>query len=97
MSPRKKEEWIEVKDAADIISENSGRAISPDYVRLMAHKGRITRKPKDRRQNLYLKSDVEKIVVKSHEKPLDQREEDQPAQDTLLSVPDPSIETGALS
>lgn len=85
MSPRKKEEWIEVKDAAEIISKNSGREISPDYVRLMAHKGRIAKKPKDRRQNLYLKGDVEKIIVKTHE-----RSEDQPTSDIPVSVPDQS-------
>ena len=69
MSPRKKEEWIEVKEAAAIISENSGREISPDYVRLIAHQGRIQMRPKDERQNYYLKSDVEKIVVKARRKP----------------------------
>lgn len=69
MSPRKKEEWIEVKEAAAIISEHSGREISPDYVRLIATKeGRIQWKPKDGRQNYYLKSDVEKIVVKQRRK-----------------------------
>jgi len=69
MSPRKKEEWIEVREAAAIISENSGRDISPDYVRLIAHKGRIQMKPKDERQNLYLKSDVESIRVKQRRRP----------------------------
>ncbi len=65
MTPRKKEEeWIEVKEAAAILSENSGREISPDYVRLLAHKGHIQMKPKDERQNLYLKSDVEVYKVK---------------------------------
>lgn len=68
MSPRKKEEWIEVREAAALISANSGREISPDYVRLIAHKGRIQWKPKDERQNYYLKSDVEKIVVKRRQK-----------------------------
>lgn len=66
--PRKKEEWIEVQEAAAIISKNSGRPISPDYVRLIAHKGRIQMKPKDERQNYYLKSDVEKITVKQKRK-----------------------------
>lgn len=68
MPPRKKEEWIEVKEAAAIISQNSGRTIHPDYVRLIAHQGRITWKAKDERQNYYLKSDVEKIVVKQRRK-----------------------------
>lgn len=61
-----KEEWIEVQEAAAIVSQNSGRQISPDYVRLAAHKGRIQMKPKDARQNYYLKSDVEKITVRQN-------------------------------
>lgn len=69
MPPRKKEEWIEVKEAAAIISQNSEREISPDYVRLIAHKGRIQWKPKDERQNLYLKSDVEQIKVRKNRRP----------------------------
>lgn len=58
--PRKKpEEWIEVRQAAAIMSANNNRTVSPDYVRLLAHKNKIAMKPKDERQNLYLKSDVE--------------------------------------
>ena len=59
--PRKKvEEWVEVQEAARIMAANNNReVISPDYVRLLAHNGRIQFKPKDRRQNLYLKSDIE--------------------------------------
>ena len=68
MSSRKKEEWIEVREAAAIISQNSGRPVSPDYVRLIAHQGRITWKAKDERQNYYLKSDAERIVVKQRRK-----------------------------
>lgn len=65
MSPRKKEEWIEVTEAAEIISRNSGHDVSVDYVRLLAgQKGKIQRKEKNDRENLYLKSDVEKIKVR---------------------------------
>lgn len=69
MTPRKKEEWIEVKEAAAILSQNSGREISPDYVRLLAHKGKVQWKAKDGRTNLYLKSDVEDYHVRQHHKP----------------------------
>jgi hypothetical protein len=63
--PRKKpEEWIEVREAAVIMSANNGRPISPDYVRLLGHKGHISMKPKDGRTNLYLKSDVEAYKVR---------------------------------
>lgn len=69
MTPRKKEdEWVELKEAAIIVSQNSGREISPDYVKLMARKGRIQLKAKDGRQNYYLKRDVEQIVVKQRKK-----------------------------
>jgi hypothetical protein len=66
MSPG--EEWIEIQETAAIISENSGRKISPDYVRLLAYKGRIQWKPKDGRTLLYLKSDAQKIRVKTRKK-----------------------------
>lgn len=61
-------EWIEVQETAAIISKNSGRAISTDYVRLLAYKGRIKTKPKDKRTLLYLKSDAQGIVVKSRKR-----------------------------
>lgn len=68
MSPRKKEEWIEVSDAAAIISTNSGHKVSVDYVRLLAKHGKIRRIEKNERENLYLKSDAEKIRVRQKRK-----------------------------
>lgn len=68
MSPRKKEDWIEVQEAAALLSEKSGREISPDYVRLIAHKGHITWRKKDGRTNEYLKSDVEAYRVRQNRK-----------------------------
>lgn len=68
MSPRKKEEWIEVTEAAAIISENSKHEVSVDYVRLLANKGRIRRSEKNERENLYLKSDVERIRVRERKR-----------------------------
>lgn len=66
MSPRrKKEEWIEVNEAAAIISENSGHEVSVDYVRLLAKKERIERRPKNKREHLYLKSDAQRIKVRA--------------------------------
>lgn len=73
MSPE--EEWIEIQETAAIISENSGRKIAPDYVRLLAYKGRIRTKPKDKRTLLYLKSDAQKIRVKSRKKQTDQQQD----------------------
>lgn len=68
MSPRKKEEWIEVTEAAIIVSENSGHEVSVDYVRLLGVKGKIRRIEKNKREHLYLKSDTEKIKVKQRKK-----------------------------
>ena len=61
MTARKQppEEWLEVQDAAALMGERNHRTVSPDYVRLLAHKGHIRMKPKDKRTNLYLKADVE--------------------------------------
>ncbi len=61
------EEWIEVQDAAKLLSHRSGHTVSADYVRLLAHKGKIRWKPKDGRQNYYLRSDVEEYRVKRHQ------------------------------
>ncbi len=66
--PKRKEEWIEVREAADIMSTMNGRTISPDYVRLLGHKGKIGMKPKDGRTNLYNKADVEAYQVRQHHK-----------------------------
>ena len=53
--------------AAAIISKNSGRAIHPDYVRLLARQNpkKLASKPLDGRTNVYLKSDADKITVRA--------------------------------
>ena len=68
MPPRKKEEWIEVAEAAEIVTKNSGHEVSVDYVRLLGVKGKIRRSPKNLREHLYLKGDAEKIVVRQRRK-----------------------------
>jgi hypothetical protein len=60
----KKEPWISAKEAAEIISANSGRPIIQQYVRELAQKGKITYRPIDGRTNEYLRSDVEKVKVR---------------------------------
>ena len=60
----KKEPWVTAKEAAEIISANSGRPIIQQYVRELAQKGKITFRPVDGRTNEYLRSDVEKIKVR---------------------------------
>lgn len=60
----KKEAWITAKEAAEIISANSGRPIIQQYVRELAQKGKIAYRPLDGRTNEYLRSDVEKVKVR---------------------------------
>ena len=64
-----KADWVEVQEAARILSRHAGRAISADYVRLLAHKGKLKYKPKDRRQNLYYRADVESYPIRRKERP----------------------------
>jgi hypothetical protein len=63
----KKEPWISANEAAQIISENSGKPVHPDYVRLLARQNpkKLASKPLDGRTNVYLRTDVEKIKVKA--------------------------------
>lgn len=60
-----KEEWITVQEARRIISRNSGHEVSADYVRLIAHKGRIGWKKLDGRTNVYNRKNVEAVRVRA--------------------------------
>jgi hypothetical protein len=64
---KKQDPWISANEAAAIISENSGKPVHPDYVRLLArqHPEKLASKPLDGRTNIYLRTDVEKIKVKA--------------------------------
>ena len=69
MSPRKKEEWITGKEAAAILTERSGHEVKQSYVRFLAYRAqKITHRPRDGRTEEYLKSDVEQLQVRRHEK-----------------------------
>ena len=61
----KKDPWIGAQEAAEIISENSGRPVIQQYVRELAQKGKIAYKAQDGRTNVYLRADVEKIKVRA--------------------------------
>lgn len=74
MSPE--EEWIEIQETAAIISQNSGREISTNYVRILAYKDQIRWKRKDGRTLLYLKSDAQKTRVKPRKKHTDSPQQD---------------------
>lgn len=56
--------WITSKDAADIMSQKSGRTISDAYIRRLAGLGKIATHIIDERTKLYSRADVEKYTVK---------------------------------
>lgn len=59
-------DWCEVHEAAGILSENSGHTISPDYVRLLAGKGKINSmlKPGHKRMKVYERKSLYQYTVK---------------------------------
>ncbi len=74
MAKRKPEEWITSKEAADILTANSGHEVSDNYVRLLAAKGKIGTKQIDARTKLYRRADVETIVVDTKRGPKPKQE-----------------------
>jgi hypothetical protein len=79
MSARK-ELWISARDAAEIITKNSGHPVSPDYVRLLSNTGKIRARPINRREKEYHRGDVEAYRVrgkgKNRKQPNAQKEEE---------------------
>ena len=57
------EDYVTASQAAEILSKNSGKRVSPAYVRKLAQDGKLTTKPITSRLSLYLKSEVERYVV----------------------------------
>ncbi len=69
MTPRKKEEWITGKEAAAILTEQSGHEVKQAYVRFLAYRaGKISHRARDGRTEEYLKSDVKGIRVREKHK-----------------------------
>jgi HD-GYP domain-containing protein (c-di-GMP phosphodiesterase class II) len=60
---KQKDAWISVKEAAEIMTQNSGHTVNPDYVRLLSNQSKIRARAKDGRTKEYLKSDVENYKV----------------------------------
>ena len=63
MATKKKEEWINSKQAADILTKNSGHPVSDAYARRLGNSGKLTTKPFDARTKVFLLSDVEAYKV----------------------------------
>lgn len=57
-------EWLTAKEAAEIISVNSGRQVDPDYLNQLRRSGKLEPRKLDERTNLYRRSQVEKIRVR---------------------------------
>lgn len=57
------EQYYTAKEAADVLSRNSAKLISPAYVRNLAKYGKLTPKRINSRLNLYPKSQVDAYVV----------------------------------
>jgi hypothetical protein len=58
------EEWINVKEASKILTQNSGHPVSEAYVRRLGNTGKVTIFQVDGRTKLYSKHDISKYTVK---------------------------------
>ena len=66
---KRKEEWISAREAAEILTANTDHEISIDYVRMLARSNKVSSRPKNERENEYLKSDVEVYRVRPKNTP----------------------------
>lgn len=66
--PTKKEIYISGKEAAEILTKNSGHEVTQDYVRLLSNQKKIRSRPVDGRTKEYLKADVENRIVRGNKK-----------------------------
>ncbi len=57
------DDWVNGAEAARIMSERSGHAIGPDYVRWLGNHRKLTTRKISERAKLYLRRDVEAYVV----------------------------------
>ncbi len=61
---KRKEEWVELPEAVNIMSERHGRRIAPGFITRLAMDGKVTTKRKDGRTLLYLKRDIEAYTIR---------------------------------
>jgi hypothetical protein len=60
-SPKK---WITSQEAAVILTANSGHTVTDAYARRLGNTGKLTTQAIDKRTKLFLRTDVEKYIVK---------------------------------
>lgn len=56
-------QFYTAKEAAEVLSRNSGKAIVPAYVRTLAKYGKLTPKKINTRLSLYPKEQVDRYIV----------------------------------
>lgn len=66
--PSKKDQWISGREAAELLTEQSGHKVDPSYVRMLAREGKIKTRAVDKRTNQYLKEDILGRIVKPKRK-----------------------------
>lgn len=64
-----KDRWITAQEAASILTRNTDHDISPDYVRMLAQKGKIDYRARDGRTNEYSQKSVEQYQVRPQAAP----------------------------
>ena len=57
------DDWMTGAEAAQLMSDRSGHAIGPDYVRWLGNHGKLTTRKLSERAKLYLRRDCERYVV----------------------------------
>jgi hypothetical protein len=57
-------DWVTAKEAAEIISRNSGREIPPAYINQLVRQNRLEPRKLDERTNQYRRDQVDKIRVR---------------------------------
>jgi len=61
VAPKK---WITSQEAAVILTANSGHTVTDAYARRLGNTGKLTTQVIDRRTKLFLRTDVEKYIVR---------------------------------
>jgi hypothetical protein len=57
------QDWLTAKQAAQIISQNSGKPVKPAYMQKLVMYGKLTPNRITNRLSLYSRAEVERIIV----------------------------------
>lgn len=53
------------EEAAAILSKNSGRKVTPNYIRVLVARGKISHETINKRFSVYPRSEIDKYIVKA--------------------------------